>query len=82
MTTSLVHQLLTKARTIGGPSLTVNEVVDIIREESDEEAFGAVGLDDDQDLFESIWSSAKARWIWLGINLFTAFFCIPRDFCI
>lgn len=54
--------------------LTVNEVVDIIREESDEEAFGAVGLDDDQDLFESIWSSAKARWIWLGINLFTAFF--------
>ena len=39
-----------------------------------EEAFGAVGLDDDQDLFESIWSSAKARWIWLGINLFTAFF--------
>ncbi len=54
--------------------LTVNEVVDIIREESDEEAFGAVGLEDDQDLFSSIWSSAKSRWIWLGVNLCTAFF--------
>lgn len=54
--------------------LTVNEVVDVIREEGDEEAYGAVGLDDDQDIFESIWSSAKARWLWLGVNLFTAFF--------
>ena len=54
--------------------LTVNEVVDVIREESDEEAYGAVGLDDDQDIFESIWSSATARWLWLGINLCTAFF--------
>lgn len=54
--------------------LTVNEVVDVIREESDEEAYGAVGLDDDQDIFDSVWSSAKARWVWLGVNLFTAFF--------
>ena len=53
--------------------LTVNEVVDVIREESDEEAYGAVGLDDDQDIFDSVWSSAKARWVWLGVNLFTAF---------
>ena len=35
--------------------LTVNEVVDVIREESDEEAYGAVGLDDDQDIFDSVW---------------------------
>lgn len=54
--------------------LTVNEVVDVIREESDEEAYGAVGLDDDQDIFATVWSSAKARWVWLGVNLFTAFF--------
>ena len=52
----------------------MNEVVDVIREESDEEAYGAVGLDDDQDIFDSVWSSAKARWVWLGVNLFTAFF--------
>ncbi len=54
--------------------LTVNEVVDVIREESEEDAFGAVGLDDEQDLFGSVWESAKSRWLWLGVNLCTAFF--------
>lgn len=54
--------------------LTVDEVVDVIREESEEDAFGAVGLDDEQDLFGSVWASAKSRWLWLGVNLCTAFF--------
>lgn len=54
--------------------LTVNEVVDVIREESEEDAFGAVGLDDEQDIFASVWESAKSRWLWLGVNLCTAFF--------
>lgn len=54
--------------------LTVNEVVDVIREESEEDAFSAVGLNEEQDLFGGIWSSAKSRWLWLGINLCTAFF--------
>lgn len=54
--------------------LTVNEIVDVIREESDEDAFAAVGLDDEQDLFASAWQTAKARWLWLGVNLCTAFF--------
>ena len=54
--------------------LTVNEIVDVIREESEEDAYGAVGLDDEQDLFGSVWSSAKSRWLWLGVNLCTAFF--------
>ena len=54
--------------------LTVNEVVDVIREESDEDAFSAVGLDDEQDLFGSVWGAAKSRWLWLGVNLCTAFF--------
>lgn len=54
--------------------LTVNEVVDVIREESEEDAYAAVGLDDEQDLFASVWESAKARWVWLGLNLCTAFF--------
>ena len=54
--------------------LTVNEVVDVIREESEEDAFGAVGLDDEQDLFGSVWEAAKSRWLWLGVNLCTAFF--------
>lgn len=54
--------------------LTVNEVVDVIREESDEDAYAAVGLDEDQDLFGSVWEAAKSRWVWLGVNLCTAFF--------
>lgn len=54
--------------------LTVNEVVDVIREESEEDAFGAVGLDDEQDMYGSVWDSAKSRWLWLGVNLCTAFF--------
>ncbi len=54
--------------------LTVNEIVDVIREESDEDAYAAVGLDDEQDLFASSWQTAKARWLWLGVNLCTAFF--------
>ena len=54
--------------------LTVNEVVDVIREESEEDAYAAVGLDDELDLFGSVWSSAKSRWLWLGVNLCTAFF--------
>lgn len=54
--------------------LTVNEVVDVIREESDEDAYAAVGLDEDQDIFGSVWEAAKSRWLWLGVNLCTAFF--------
>lgn len=54
--------------------LTVNEIVDVIREENEEDAFKAVGLDDDQDIFGSVWATAKSRWLWLGVNLCTAFF--------
>ena len=54
--------------------LTVNEVVDVIREESDEDAFAAVGLDEDQDIFGNVWETARSRWLWLGVNLCTAFF--------
>ena len=27
-----------------------------------------------QDIFGSVWDSAKSRWVWLGVNLCTAFF--------
>ncbi len=54
--------------------LTVDEVMDVIRESSEEDALAAVGLTDEQDLFGSIWQTAKSRWVWLGVNLCTAFF--------
>ncbi len=54
--------------------LTVDEVMDVIRESSEEDALAAVGLDDEQDLFGNIWDTARGRWLWLGVNLCTAFF--------
>lgn len=54
--------------------LTVDEVVDVIREEGEQEALAAAGLREEEDLFASVWNSAKNRWLWLAINLGTAFF--------
>jgi magnesium transporter len=54
--------------------LTVDEVVDVIREESEQEVLAAAGLREEEDLFAGIWQSAKNRWLWLGVNLCTAFF--------
>ena len=32
------------------------------------------GLREDEDIFASVWNSAKNRWLWLAVNLCTAFF--------
>jgi magnesium transporter len=61
-----------RGRLIG--RLTVDEVVDVIREEGEAEALSAAGLREEEDLFASIWNSAKNRWLWLAVNLGTAFF--------
>jgi len=53
--------------------MTVNTVVDYIRESSDSEMLSAGGLREDEDLFASVWKSVKNRWTWLAINLVTAF---------
>ncbi len=54
--------------------LTVSEVVDVIREEGESEVLSKAGLREEEDLFASVWASAKNRWLWLGVNLCTAFF--------
>ena len=61
-----------RGRLIG--RLTVDEVVDVIREQGESEVLSAAGLRDEEDLFASIWNSAKNRWLWLAVNLGTAFF--------
>jgi len=53
--------------------LTVDEVMDYIREESEEDVLNMAGLRGDEDLFAPIWDSARNRWLWLAINLCTAF---------
>jgi magnesium transporter len=54
--------------------LTVDVVMDYLREESTEDVLGMAGLQGEEDLFAPIWSSARNRGLWLIINLFTAFF--------
>ena len=53
--------------------VTVNAVMDFIREESASEALNLGGLRQEEDLFAPIWKSLKNRWTWLAINLVTAF---------
>ncbi|MFC3533481.1 magnesium transporter [Vogesella facilis] len=53
--------------------LTVDEMVDVIREESDTEALNLAGLKEEEDLFAPVIDSVKNRWSWLAINLCTAF---------
>ncbi|RPH67466.1 MAG: magnesium transporter [Burkholderiales bacterium] len=54
--------------------VTVAEVLDLIREEGESEVLARAGLREEEDLFSSVWASAKNRWLWLGLNLCTAFF--------
>jgi len=54
--------------------LTVSEAVDVIREGIDSEVLAQAGLREEEDIFSSVWDSARNRWLWLGVNLCTAFF--------
>jgi magnesium transporter len=53
--------------------LTVNSVVDHIRESSSETRLAEAGLREEEDIFAPVWNSFKNRWAWLAINLVTAF---------
>ncbi len=53
--------------------LTVNAVVDHIRQESDSDLLSIAGLREEEDIFASVWKSVQNRWAWLAINLVTAF---------
>ncbi|MCD5327335.1 magnesium transporter [Chromobacterium piscinae] len=54
--------------------LTVDAMVDVIREESDSEMLNLAGLKEEEDLFAPVMDSVRNRWSWLAINLCTAFF--------
>ncbi len=53
--------------------ITIDDVVDVIREEGDSSFLSMAGLHEDEDLFSPVWSSSRRRAIWLGFNLLTAF---------
>src|SRR5450759_814515 len=54
--------------------VTVNVVLDFIRTESESDLLNQAGLREEEDIFASVWKSAKNRWMWLALNLCTAFF--------
>ncbi|MGF6690023.1 magnesium transporter [Metapseudomonas resinovorans] len=53
--------------------LTIDEMVDLIREESETEVLNMAGLREEEDIFASVWKSVGNRWAWLAVNLITAF---------
>ena len=53
--------------------ITIDDVVDIIRDQAEHQALSAAGLDEDEDLFSPVHRAFRNRLIWLGVNLCTAF---------
>ncbi len=51
--------------------VTVDKVVDFIRSKSESELLTQAGLQEEADVFSSVWASVKNRWAWLAINLVT-----------
>ncbi len=53
--------------------ITIDDVVDIIREQAEHQVMSAAGLDEDEDLFSPVRRAFRRRMLWLTINLATAF---------
>ena len=53
--------------------ITVDDVVDVIRDEAEHSLMSAAGLDEEDDMFAPVVKSASRRALWLGVNLCTAF---------
>ena len=53
--------------------ITIDDVVDVITEEAAHEVMAGAGLRDEEDVFASVVPASRRRFIWLGINLVTAF---------
>jgi len=52
--------------------ITVDDVLDVIREEADHSVMSMAGLDEEDDMFAPVLISSRRRAVWLGINLLTA----------
>jgi magnesium transporter len=52
--------------------VTVDAVMDYIRDEAESDKLSMAGLREEEDFFASVWKSVQNRWAWLAINLVTA----------
>lgn len=53
--------------------ITIDDVVDVIRDEAEHSVLTMAGLDEEHDMFAPVVQTAKRRWVWLTVNLVTAF---------
>jgi magnesium transporter len=60
-----------RSRLVG--RVTVDAVLDYVREAAENERLNRGGLREEEDIFSSVWASARNRWPWLAVNLVTAF---------
>ncbi|WDE10892.1 magnesium transporter [Thalassomonas haliotis] len=56
--------------------ITIDDVIDIIREDAEHSMMSMAGLDDEADTFAPVIKSTSQRSIWLGVNLITALFAV------
>ncbi|MEM6984969.1 MAG: magnesium transporter [Pseudomonadota bacterium] len=52
--------------------ITIDDVVDTMREVADQQMYNMAGVSTEEDLFGSVMNASRRRAIWLGINLLTA----------
>jgi magnesium transporter len=52
--------------------ITIDDIVDVIREDAEHSMMSMAGLDDEEDTFAPVIKSTRKRSLWLGVNLFTA----------
>ncbi len=52
--------------------ITIDDVVDVIRDRADHDFMGMAGLNEEEDIFAPVVASSRRRAVWLGINLLTA----------
>ncbi len=53
--------------------ITVDDVLDVVRDEAEHSVMSMAGLHEEDDMFAPIWAASRRRALWLGINLLTAF---------
>ncbi|WP_440876222.1 magnesium transporter [Thalassotalea sp. PLHSN55] len=56
--------------------ITIDDVIDIIREDAEHNMMTMAGLDDEADTFAPVIKSTQQRSIWLGVNLITALLAV------
>lgn len=56
--------------------ITIDDVIDVIREDAEHTMMSMAGLDDEADTFAPVIQSTKQRSLWLGVNLITALLAV------